>query len=302
MQKIRVPSFDGTQLVVSSEGEGPALVLCDGIGCDGYIWRYVREEFKNQFRIVHWQYRGHGESDPPADPTAIDIEALRRDLLAVLDAMQVERGIFLGHSMGVQLVLDFVLEHPERVSAQVLMCGSYGRPLDTFHDNGILAAVFPSVRKIAARYPHMLVPLWKSLLRSELTYQLATTIEVNGKLLKPDDFRPYFEHMATMDPQLFINMLAHLGNHSVEERLGEVRAPTIVVAGQKDSFTPAWLSHRMQRLIPGAELLIVPSGTHTAPLEIPELINLRLRRFFTEHLDLKPPRRRARVRTPRAPK
>ena len=82
------------------------------------------------------------------------------------------------------------------------------------------------------------------------------------------------------------------------------RQPILIIAGQKDTFTPAWLSRRMARLVPDAQMLLVPLGTHVAPLEQPELIELRLSRFLEENLPLgKPrPRKRKAARRPAATK
>src|SRR5689334_3223329 len=95
-----VRSFDGTELYVSEAGEGLPLVLCDGLGCDGFIWKYFRPAFEGRYRVVRWHYRGHGLSKLPQDPKALDVESLRKDLLAVLDALALEKAVFVGHSMG----------------------------------------------------------------------------------------------------------------------------------------------------------------------------------------------------------
>src|SRR6202012_4656449 len=96
--------------------------------------------------------------------------------------------------------------------------------------------------------------------------------------------KPYFAHLAGMDPDIFIQVLHAAQAHSVEDLLVDVRAPTLVITGERDTFTPMWLSLRMQQLIPGAELLVVPGGSHVAPIEIPELILLRLDRFLPQHV------------------
>ena len=62
-------------------------------------------------------------------------------------------------------------------------------------------------------------------------------------------------------------------------------------AGERDTFTPPWLSLRMQQLLPNSDLLMVPGGSHTAPIEIPELIHLRLRSFLENRIA--PPKSRA---------
>ncbi len=281
-----VTSFDGTELFVEESGEGGVpIVLSDGIGCAGFIWKHLRAALEPRHRVIHWNYRGHGRSQPPKDPEALSMEALRQDLLAVVTALELPPAVFFGHSMGTQVVLDFAVEHPTRVAGLVPVCGSYGRVLDTFHDNGLAAAVFPGLRELALRYSGVVQNVWSRVLASQVSYLFARAAgEVNGTLVKRKDFWPYFEHMASMDVRVFVRLLDSAAAHSVEERLSELRMPTLVIAGERDTFTPLWLSQRMRDLIPNAELLVVPGGTHVAPIEIPELVNLRVEQFIDKHL------------------
>ena len=62
----------------------------------------------------------------------------------------------------------------------------------------------------------------------------------------------------------------------------------LVVAGEKDTWTPFSLSTSMHEAIPGSELLVLPAGTHTGPLEHPELVALRLEKFLAERVDAAP--------------
>ncbi|HET6346639.1 MAG TPA: alpha/beta hydrolase, partial [Myxococcota bacterium] len=231
-------------------------------------------------RLISWNYRGHGLSRPPADPDAVGIAALRADLAAVLDAYGLDRAVLFGHSMGVQVILDFALDSHERVAGLVPICGSYGRPLDTLHGDGRIARLFPLMRDMLLRWPHPGQRVWRRLLASRLAYGMASRFEVNGKIVRPEDFKPYFEHLSGMDAGTFVRLLDRIQSHSVEDRLGAIRVPTLIIAGERDTFTPAWLSHRMHLLIPGAELMVVPGGTHVVPIEIPELVNLRIERFL----------------------
>jgi pimeloyl-ACP methyl ester carboxylesterase len=75
-------------------------------------------------------------------------------------------------------------------------------------------------------------------------------------------------------------MLAEAGKHSALDLLPEIRVPALVIAGDIDTFTPPDLSRKMAADIPGAELLVVTGGSHTAPLEHPELVGSVLEDFL----------------------
>jgi pimeloyl-ACP methyl ester carboxylesterase len=162
----------------------------------------------------------------------------------------------------------------------VLALGSHGRLLDTFHDTRILRRVIPLLDLAALRWPQLTRFAWRLSCGSELSYQLATHLEVNGPLMEREDLSPYFDHLAGLDPQLFLSMLRNAGRHSVYDHLPSIAVPTLILAGTNDTFTPSWLSEEMHDRIPDSEMLTIPGGTHVALLEQPELIQLRLERFL----------------------
>ena len=93
----------------------PALVLSDGVGCDGFIWKYLRRSLAD-YRVVHWNYRGHGRTPRPRDPGRISMPDFADDLAAVLDDCGAERAVLFGHSMGVQVSLETYRRHRDRVA------------------------------------------------------------------------------------------------------------------------------------------------------------------------------------------
>lgn len=277
-----IRSFDGTPIYVRTIGTGPALIFCDGLGCDGYIWKYLHPALVERYQLVFWHYRGHGRSAAPKHPYALGLSALRSDLTAVMDALQLSEATMLGHSMGVQLLLDLALSEPERVRALVLLCGGPGRPLDTLHGTATLGRAFPLIRKVALRWPKAVQRLWETVLRSEFCFLWTTSFEVNGKLVKRQDLQPYFDHLCAMDVRFFVNMVTYLQAHTVIDRLGQVQVPSLIVAGEHDTLTPLRLSEIMQDRMPNAQLLVVPNGSHVAPIEMPELVNDGVLRFLAQ--------------------
>jgi pimeloyl-ACP methyl ester carboxylesterase len=275
---------DGTRIHYCAVGKAspsrPVLVCCDGIGCDGFAWKYLVRDFSADYRVIRWHYRGHGRSGIPEDKSRVGFDDLSADLRAVLDATGTRKAVLLGHSMGVQVALEYHRRRPEDVLGLVLICGSHGLPLDTFHDSKALKILLPSMIAAADRYPAALKLIWRFASSGELAYQIATHLEVNGKLVQRDDFMPYFRHLSAMDPRLFLAMLDNASRHSAFDHLPDVDVPTLIVAGTRDTFTPYRLSEEMHRIIPDAELLTVPGATHVAPIEQPELIALRLEKFF----------------------
>jgi pimeloyl-ACP methyl ester carboxylesterase len=245
-------------------------VLCDGLGCEGFAWKYLLPVLKASHRVVHWHYRGHGRSTQPTDPARVGMAYICDDLEALLDHLRLPHVVLFGHSMGVQVALEFHRRHAHRILALGLFCGSYGNPLDTLHDDNTIKAFFPAARWTVEHFPKPVSAVLRNLLPTELALQFALTFELNRKLLKRDDLIPYFDHLAQMDPRVFMRTLGSLAEHSAWDHLPHVNVPTLVVGGERDRFTPLWLSRRMAEAIPGATFVTLPGGSHTGPLEQPE--------------------------------
>ena len=270
---------DGTEIWWGTVGEGPALVLCDGFACDGFIWPYLIDHFHEDFQIVRWHYRGHGNSGVPADEHYVGIEHLCTDLNGLLTSLEVERPVLLGHSMGVQVILHYADMFDGDVDALVAICGTYKRPLDTFHNNDRLSVLLPYIDRLVNAAPDQVQSLWETLTPSRLS-KLASRIEINPRLVRQSDFLPYLDHVAQMDVRVFVNMLKRLADHSAEEALARIAVPALVIAGELDTFTPRYRSEEMAESLPSGELLVVPSGTHIAPLELPDLVNSAIEKFL----------------------
>ena len=276
-----IETRDGARIYFQIHGEGgPGWVLCDGLGCDGFVWKYLLPRLKSHGRVVRWHYRGHGRSTVGADPTRLGMEPSCADLDAVLERAGLERPVLLGHSMGVQVALEYQRLHPQKVSGLVLICGSYGNPLDTFHDGPWLKLAFPFIKAAVERFPKASAWVGRLSFRSELATQLALYVELNRSLIQREDLWPYFDHLARMDPVVFVQTLRSLSEHTAWSHLAQINVPTLVVGGEKDRFTPLSLSVRMAEAIPGAKHLWIEGATHLAPLEEPERVGTEVETFL----------------------
>jgi pimeloyl-ACP methyl ester carboxylesterase len=286
-----VSPSDGSPLFYESwgdRGQTTPVLLCDGIGCDGYVWRYLRSDLGSRFGL-HPHYRGHGRTAAPRDPARVTVEDLADDIACVLDDALVDRAVLIGHSMGVQVALETYRRHPDRVAGLVLVCGASSHPLRTFKGSAALEEMLPTIQKWIQRVPRVLNRLSRTLLPTRLAYEVASRLEIRRELVEPQDFMPYLEGMARIDVRLFVAMLSSAGRHSADELLPEIIAPTLVVAGGRDGFTPPERSRAMAEAIPGAELLEIPNASHTAPIERPHLVNGTIRDFIARRVDVGEP-------------
>lgn len=280
-----VEAEDGTRLFVEELGDGqPPVVLTDGIGCDGFVWRYLAPRLASRHRVVHWHFRGHGRSGPPEDPARLSIEDLARDLSRIREELGIERPVIAAHSMGVQVALEYHRQNPERVAGLILMCGTFGRITTTFHGTDLLDQVLPGLIRGAEMFPGIARAVWGRV-PAALAFRVACAgRELDGGRIQEEDFARYWEHAALMNPNLFLQMLRHAGHHDARGFLEDVAVPTLVVAAELDTFTPMALADEMAHAIPSAEIEVIEEASHAAPVEQPDRIAERIEDFIASRL------------------
>jgi len=277
---------DGTRIHVRLRpGPSPVTaILSDGIACDGFIWKYLWDDLASLVSVAHWNYRGHGRSARPADPAAIELIEHARDLDAVRRTIGDPEVVLVGHSMGCQVVLEALRLRPEKVRGLVLICGSSGRITHTFKGTNVLAQLLPRVIERVDNHAEIARALW-SRVPPEIAAQMALLFgEVDHTTVSPADLMPYMKHMVDIDLPMFLRMLRSAGEHSALDLLPQIDLPALVIAGDRDTFTPPRYAEEMAAALPRGELLMVAGGTHVAPLERRELVAQRVESFLRERV------------------
>jgi pimeloyl-ACP methyl ester carboxylesterase len=117
---------DGVRLAVEDSGEGTPVVLLHGLTATRrYVVMGSSLLERSGHRVVTYDARGHGRSSPAAERTAYGYEHLVDDLEGVLDALEIERPVLAGASMGAHTLLRFALQRPERVAGLVVITPAY---------------------------------------------------------------------------------------------------------------------------------------------------------------------------------
>lgn len=258
------------------------FLLCDGIVCDGYIYKYLWDDLCAHGAVAHWNYRGHGRSGLPVDANRIGVVDHARDLDAVRRHLGDPEVVLVGHSFGTQVALEAYRLRPERVRALILLAGSFGRVTYTFKGSNMLATVLPNLIEFVERHPRLARALW-----SRFPVRLGVSLarlsgDIDLSSVRVEDIQPYFEHAAHVDFEMFLRMLREAGEHSAEDLLPHVQVRSLVVAGERDSFTPPELSEAMAASMPRAKFVMIRGGTHILPLEERDRVRSEIAAFLAE--------------------
>jgi len=298
LERRTLTSFDGTRVAyyVMGPEDGPPLVISAGLGGGVRSWARIMDRFASRMRIVAWDYRGLYGSERPADGGAFDIHHHARDLICLLEHEKIERPVLMGWSMGVQVNYELHRTHAHVPRALIAIHGATCFPLDTAFEGRFVRSVSPAVFSVMRRH-------WRSLRRpmvraaasrrvANAFMALCCRMRIMSGTADPDVFYDMARDWVELDLNAYAEIFERLAEHDARELLAEVRAPTLVVAGGLDRFTPPEHSHQMADEIEGAELFVLPEATHFGPLEYPDEIVERIERFFSERLPdvVSPPR------------
>lgn len=282
VEERRVSSFDGTDIAYHLVGEGPPILLANGLGGSWRAWTHQLRHFRDRYRFVSWDQRGLYRSGAPPDRAALDIPAQARDGLAVLDAEGIEKTAIWGWSMGVQVALEIWRRAPERVSAIVLINGVAGKPWETLANLPRVGRLAPVILSTLRRMPQLVSSVTRTAVAYPATPAWAMRLGLASPTLDVEIFRELASSFGHLDMGLYVHTLEQIGEHDAHDVLPTIRVPLLMMAGGRDLMTPRGAAERIASDVPGAELLVVPGGTHYLAVEYPELVNLRIERFLRE--------------------
>jgi pimeloyl-ACP methyl ester carboxylesterase len=284
-----VTSFDGTRIayhVTRAPYEGAkVIVLANGLGGPPASWRAQIDYLSDRYRLLTWDYRGlYGSGKPPGNhPDAYSIPNHVRDLEIIARTEGITEAAVIGWSMGVQVSLETYRRLRPMVKSLVLINGTSGRALDTVSPLPGMKVVMPKIVDIA-RKAHMIAKE----LAQRTTSQPETLLWFKrmgmvGETFDDGVFTELVHQYSALDMDAFFQNLKAIGTHDASDVLPTIDVPVLVITGDKDTFTPRALAQQMARNIRTADMLVVRGGTHYTCVEFPELVNLRIERFFREH-------------------
>jgi 3-oxoadipate enol-lactonase len=264
-----------------SDGEGPVLVLANGLGGPVAAFRHQLTHFKTRFRVLTWDYRGLYASTAARPPERVDVAAQADDLEDLMTAVGARDAVLVGWSMGVQVVLELCARSPERASHIVLISGTSGRPLEsTLLPGG--SFWLPGLVARAEAYHALGSRVIARLAASRTAVDLLRRSGLVSPRLGADELLEIAREFKSIDFQVYFRTLGELAKHDSSADLARVTARALVVSGARDPVFPPGVAQKLVNRLKHSELYVVPNATHYAPVEYPELVNARIDRFLSE--------------------
>ena len=239
------------KLYYEDNGKGPAILMTHGFVASTGMWDGQVEAFKDRFRLIRWDMRGRTEC--PDDQSAYGQDITVADMVAILDHLEVDKAIIVGHSLGGFMSLRLNVMHPERVSALVLQgCG-------------------PGYRSDDSRAK------WNE----RVDGRAKTIIEEGYKALGGAAEVPVSVQRSGQELAMAARGILAQVDAKVIDSLPHIDVPTLVIIGAGDSYYLQGSDYMTNR-IPGAEHVVVPDAGHGVNVDQPETVNRAYEAFFAK--------------------
>jgi 3-oxoadipate enol-lactonase len=240
----------------------PWLTLSHSLACSVRMWDEQIASFKDRYRILAYDTRGHGQTSAPSG--AYTLEQLADDLKGLLDHLKIARTHYCGLSMGGMIGQTFALKYPGILQTLVLADTASRIPAET----GPTWA-----ERIKTAETQGMQPLVKPTLERWFTapYRNAhpETMERIGKLI------------ATTPVPGYVGCCHAIPKLNLSARLKEIKVPIQIIVGADDPGTPVAMSKEIHDNAPGSRLDILPNAAHLSNIEQPAAFDRALGSFLT---------------------
>lgn len=250
----------GVKIAYEVAGAGEPVLLVQGLGYPRWGWEPVVERLAPGFLVVSFDNRGIGESDVPRGPYTV--AELAADAVAVLDAAGLSRVHVVGASLGGMIAQQIAIAYPERVEKLVLVCTTPGGP-----------SAYPMPEQTVRLFAEAAtLPLDMAMRRF-----VENSVVARGELVETL-VRRRLEHPLDLDGWR-AQAAAGMG-WDADGRLGEIRAPTLVLHGTEDNVVDHRNAELLGERIPNARVQYFPGTGHLFFWEVPDEFTQAIREFL----------------------
>lgn len=258
-----ITAGDGCRLAYRLDGadDKPVLVLSNSIGTTLHMWDGQIAALTEHFCVLRYDFRGHGKSDVP--PGAYSMDRLGRDVVELLDALDIGRAHFLGLSLGGFVGQWLGIHASDRID-QLILSNTSARlgPVSEFDARIKALKTSPDMAAVAEGFLAAWFP------RSML------------EVMHPE-VQPFRDMLLSTPPQGLAGLYAAVRDADMRRTIALIDRPTLVIAGADDTVTLASHGEHIASTVPGARLVIMPA-VHLPNIEHPKMYARTVLDFLRE--------------------
>ncbi|MCG6952262.1 MAG: 3-oxoadipate enol-lactonase [Betaproteobacteria bacterium] len=258
--KAKVNDIDVYYELHGKEG-APWLTLSHSLACSVRMWDEQIASFKDRYRILAYDTRGHGNSGAPAGDYTL--EQLADDLKGLLDHLKIAKTHYCGLSMGGMIGQTFALKYPGILQTLVLA--------DT-----------------SSRIPPEVGPLWEERIKVAQTQGMQPLVKPTlerwftapYRSAHPETMERIGKLIADTPVPGYVGCCRAIPKLNLTDRLKEIKVPIQIIVGADDQGTPVAMSQAIHENAPGSRLDILPAAAHLSNIEQPQAFDRALAEFL----------------------
>ncbi len=268
-----VTTADGVRLYYEEAGQGTPVVFVHEYAGDYRSWEPQLRYFSRSHRCITYSQRGYPPSDVPKDAACYGQDIARDDVIALMDALKIDKAHVVGHSMGAYTALHVGMRYPQRcISVTAAGCG-WGSTADV--------AQREAMKAMAAETGKMFLD--EGIVAAAAKYADAP-MRQTFKNKDPRGFAEFAhmlaEHSAEGHAHTMFNLqLKRPTLWDMQDSLKKYSVPLLIIVGDEDEPCLEG-SLFMKRIVPTAGLLVIPRSSHTINSEEPAAFNAALADLF----------------------
>ncbi|HXF52201.1 MAG TPA: alpha/beta hydrolase [Dehalococcoidia bacterium] len=266
MAFVRVGSID---LYYEEHGSGEPLLLIQGFGGNTVAWGPLVPALAARYRVIAFDNRDAGRSGQATEPYTI--ADMADDAARLLDALGVPSAHVLGASMGGMIAQELALRWPQKVRSLILACTTCGGPRSAGWDE--LCQRLDLVRELR----EMPAPD-SDLVQQQLSWMFSPEFLANPTPAFQEFILSTLQYPAPLEGMK--RQAEAIRRHDTYDRLPQIAAPTLVIAGEDDPLILAENSRILAERIPNAQLILYPRLRHGFNLEDPERVHADILSFL----------------------
>lgn len=250
-----------------SFGDGQPVILIHGLGLNRHMWQWQVPDLSSRFRVITYDLLGHGDSDKPTGH--YEMSQMVEQIEALMKTLNLDDAAFVGFSLGGLIARAFVLAHPEKVKAMVILNSAHARTVAQRE------SIMQRVSQVASGGPEATVD--EALHRwfteefakrcPEVLEKVRNWVLANDRAVYPEVYRL----LAQADIGLELN-------------IQDIHCPVLIATGEEDHGNSVAMAEDMAELIPNAEVATLPGLRHMALAEDPKAVNSLLSAFLVQAL------------------
>ncbi len=265
----------------SLKKEKPVIVFNYGLVCNFKHWEPQLNYFHKQgYPVLSYDYRGHFKSSGKNNIELLTLDQFSKDLNELLYFLHIDKVCMAGHSMGVNVCVNYAVKYPESVINLSLISGTVFDVSNILMNNEFNKVLIPLLTKTSKKYPDSFNRIWEIVSTNFITTEVVRTMGFNTKTVPRSFVKYYLRKVNELGPHIFFQLLNQMTNTNLLPHLPTITQPSLVIVGDNDKVLPPSYQKIIHDNLKNSELFMVKNGSHVPQIDFPKQINAKIESFI----------------------